>query len=395
MGKSSFLNMMADQEVALTSEVPGTTTDIVEKAMELLPVGPVMFLDTAGIDDVSALSEKRIGRTKTIFDRAEIAVLIVDPNDWGKYEDDLIHEFEKNEIPYMIVVNRIDEVEPQYDFIRKVESITKNIAAVSCTDLTKREFFRELVKSILMEIIPEDFRQQKTILGDLIKKDDLVVLICPIDSEAPKGRLILPQVQTIRDILDNDAVSIVIKETEYPNVLEALNIKPALVVCDSQVVGCMAANTPREIKCTTFSILFSRLKGDIFEDVHGASAIDRLEDGDKVLIAEACTHHPSEDDIGRVKIPLWLRNYNKKKVIIDVAAGREYPDNLDEYSIIIHCGGCMLTRHEKLKRMSKAREKAIPISNYGIVISMLHGVLERVLEPFPDVLDVYRKDRRM
>lgn len=390
VGKSSFLNMMANQDYALVSEIPGTTTDIVEKAMELLPIGPVTFLDTAGIDDISSLSEIRIDKTKTLFNRAEIAILIIEPEIWGKYEEDLVAVFKENKIAYIIVVNKIDETEPSYKFMQDLHQSGAPVVAISTVNPEKREKYVELIKSSLLKILPAEYNKKTSILGDLIQKGDTVILICPIDSEAPKGRLILPQVQTIRDILDNDAISIVVKETEYPGVLSTLCKQPALVVCDSQVVDYMVANTPAYIKCTTFSILFSRFKGDIMEDILGAAAINKLNDGDRVLIAEACTHHPSEDDIGRVKIPRWLRNYSKKDIVIDIAAGRNYPDNLEDYSVIIHCGACMLTRHEKLVRMHKAIQKSVPISNYGMVISLLHGVLERVLAPFPDALALYK-----
>lgn len=391
VGKSSFLNMLANQDIALVSEIPGTTTDIVEKAMEFHPIGPVNFLDTAGINDVSALSAKRIDKTSSVFERAEIAVLVVEPNVFGEFEQQIVETFRKNKIPFLIVVNKTDISEPDYGFMQKLEAISPALSAVSSTNREKREIYVNSVIKSLTKVLPSGYLQKTSILGDLIKPGDLVVLICPIDSEAPKGRLIMPQVQSIRDILDNNSVSIVVKETEYPYILGQLGKEPSLVVCDSQVVDLMVKNTPSHIKCTTFSILFSRFKGDMLEDIRGAAAIDRLKDGDKVLIAEACTHHPSEDDIGRAKIPRWLRNYSNKSISIEVAAGRDYPSNLDEYAAIIHCGACMLTRHEKMTRIQKAKQLSIPISNYGIVISLLHNALERVLEPFPEALQLYKQ----
>jgi [FeFe] hydrogenase H-cluster maturation GTPase HydF len=238
-----------------------------------------------------------------------------------------------------------------------------------------------------MEILPEEYTNPLPLIRDIIPKGGLAVLIIPIDKEAPKGRIILPQVQTIRDILDNDSISIMVKESEYPDTLKLLSRKPDIVVCDSQVVDFMVANTPDDVACTTFSILFSRFKGDLVEEVKGAFALKNLKPGNKVLIAEACSHHPNEDDIGRVKIPRWLKKYLGFKVNIDVISGRDYPDNIKDYNVIIHCGGCMITRNEKLVRIHKAKEAGVLITNYGIAISLFQGVLERVLSPFPEALE--------
>ncbi len=391
VGKSSFLNMVAGQDVAVTSSVPGTTTDVVEKSIELLPIGPIVFLDTAGIDDKSELAEKRIQRTMNILDRADIAVLIVEPGRWGEYEDKLTELLNGKKIPFMCVVNKIDIDTPKDDFMQKVSAASNGrlMAASSSTDespILKDEYINKF-KTLVREITPDSIVNDLPLVGDLVPPGGLAVLITPIDLQAPKGRLILPQVQAIRDILDNDAVSMVVKEREYVHALSLLNRKPDLVVCDSQVVNKMVADTPEDVKCTTFSILFSRFKGDLVEEARGVARIEKLEPGDKVLIAEACSHHPLQDDIGRVKIPRWLRQYIGSNIIIEHSAGRDYPDNLSEYKVVIHCGGCMLTRHEKLNRIAKAKQAGVPITNYGILISYVQGVLKRVLSPFPAALE--------
>lgn len=390
-GKSSFLNMVANQEVALTSPIPGTTTDVVEKSMELLPIGPVTFLDTAGIDDISALSEIRIEGTMKIVDRAEIIVLICEPNIWTGFEENISNIAKESEIPLIIAINKIDIEEPTNNYLSQLGSKTNNVVLCSCIDKASRNKYINEFKNHLLEILPSEFTNPKPLIGDLVPRGSVTILIVPIDKEAPKGRIILPQVQAIRDLLDNNSMSLVVKETEYSLALKSLKQKPALVVCDSQVVHKMVAETPADVKCTTFSILFSRFKGDLLEEVRGAAEIDKLKTGDKILIAEACSHHPNEDDIGRVKIPRWLNKYIGSEIQIDYAQGRDYPSNLEDYKLIIHCGGCMLTRNEKLVRIHKAKDAGIPITNYGITISFVQGVLERVLSPFPEALNVYKK----
>jgi len=382
VGKSSFLNMIANQDVAIISEIPGTTTDIVEKSIELLPVGPVNFLDTGGIDDKSLLSEKRIERTLKILDRADVAVLIIENDIWSDYEEDLLQSFRKAKIKFILAVNKIDIYPATHDFILMLQKKSERLLLCSSLDIEKREKYVIDFKNLLLEILPEEYTNPLPLIRDLIPKQGTVILIIPIDKEAPKGRIILPQVQTIRDILDNDSISIMVKQSEYLQVLNSLKHKPDLVVCDSQVVDFMVANTPEDIPCTTFSILFSRFKGDLVKEVKGASALKKLKKGNRVLIAEACSHHPNEDDIGRVKIPKLLKQYLDFDIDIDVASGRDYPKNISDYNVIIHCGGCMLTRTEKLVRLEKAKKFGVPITNYGIAISLFRGVLDRVLSPF-------------
>ena len=393
VGKSSFLNMVAGQDVAITSPVPGTTTDVVEKTMELLPIGPVVFLDTGGMDDSSALSEKRIRRTQKVFDRADVILLVTEPDTWTEFEDAICGGAEARKTPLIVVVNKTDLNAPAPEFLQKIGTLTKRVVLCSSVEPLWRDRYVNDLKRELLEVCPDDFLKPPPLIGDLVPAGGLVVLIVPIDLEAPKGRLILPQVQTIREALDSDAMVAVVKEREYAALLQRFKSPPDLVVCDSQVVLKMVADTPPAVKCTTFSILFSRLKGDLAEMARGAAAIDSLKPGDKVLIAESCSHHAVEDDIGRVKIPRWLRQYAGVDLDIQSCAGRDCPEDLGKYKLIIHCGSCMLTRRETLHRIQQAKQKGVPITNYGIAISFVQGVIERTLAPFPAALAVFKNAR--
>ncbi|MBN1233744.1 MAG: [FeFe] hydrogenase H-cluster maturation GTPase HydF [Candidatus Coatesbacteria bacterium] len=390
-GKSSFLNMLANQDVAIISPVPGTTTDVVKKSMELLLIGPVMFLDTAGIDDTSELSDLRLKKTTKAYDSSDVFVLVMEADNWSEYEERIYQEAKTRNIPLIVVVNKIDLKKPDNSLIEKLKGKTRHILKCSSVDEANRNRYVNEFKEMLLEICPDEFLSPPLLIGDLLKPGDIAVLMVPIDLQAPKGRLILPQVQAIRDALDNDAATLVVKEREFIHILDKLKEKPELVVCDSQVVQKMVAYTPPEIKTTTFSILFARFKGDLLEEAKGAAYIKKLKNGDKILIAEACSHHALEDDIGRVKIPRWLRQYVGGDLQIDVSTGRDYPDNLEEYKLVIHCGACMLTRREMLFRLHKAKEKGVPVTNYGVSIAFVQGVLERVLEPFPAALEAYKK----
>ncbi len=392
VGKSSLLNMVAGQDVAITSAVAGTTTDVVEKAMELLPLGPVMFLDTAGLDDDSLLGEKRIERTRRALDRCDIALLVVEPGIWGVCEVQFAEELKAKKKPLIIVINKADIKSIADDFMQVLQAITDKVIVGSSVVTAQREAFLQAFKLCLIQTCPEDFLRPPTLLGDLVPAGGVAVLVVPIDLQAPKGRLILPQVQAIRDGLDNDAVVAVVKEREYAAFLQNLKSKPAVVVCDSQVVMKMVADTPLDVKCTTFSILFARYKGDLVEMAKGAAHIEALKPGDKVLIAESCSHHAAEDDIGRVKIPRWLRQYVGGDLVVDHFAGRDYPKDLEQYKLIVHCGSCMLTRGEMLWRIHQAKERGVPITNYGVGISLVQGVLKRVLSPFPAALDAFEKE---
>jgi [FeFe] hydrogenase H-cluster maturation GTPase HydF len=393
VGKSSFLNMIAGQDVAITSPVAGTTTDVVEKAMELLPIGPVMFLDTAGLDDDSVLGEKRMERTRRALDRSDLAILVTEPGVWGAAEEQFSDELKARKKPLLVVVNKVDTGAVSDGFLDVVRRVTDKVLVCSSVDKTGREQALQGLKRFLIQLCPEDFLRPQALLSDLVPAGGLVVLVVPIDLQAPKGRLILPQVQAIRDALDNDAIALVVKEREYAAALLNLKAPPDLVVCDSQVVMKVVADTPPGVKCTTFSILFARFKGDLAELARGAAHIEALKPGDKVLIAESCSHHAAEDDIGRVKIPRWLRQYVGGDLIVDHFAGRDYPSNLGEYKLIVHCGSCMLTRGEMLLRIHQVKEKNVPITNYGVGISFVQGVLKHALSPFPSALDAFEKER--
>ncbi len=393
VGKSSFLNMVSNQDVAITSSVPGTTTDVVEKTMELLSLGPVVFLDTAGVNDSSVLAPLRAEKTKKVFNRSDVILLILEPDVWTEFEDNICREAKDRQIPLIIIVNKIDTKQPSYDFIEKIKRQTDRIVFCSSIDKEKKDGYINTLKKYLINICPEEFINPPVLIGDLLRPGGMAVLIVPIDLEAPKGRIILPQVQTIRDALDNDASALVVKEGEYRHVLNNLKTAPDIVVCDSQVVLKMTADTPDNLKCTTFSILFARYKGDLIEMARGARAIDTLGAGDKILIAEACSHHPIQDDIGRVKIPRWLRQYTGVELSIDVCAGHDYPENLKEYKLVVHCGSCMLSRRETLFRIQQAHQAGVPITNYGMCISFTQGVMKRVLGPFPAAQQAYNKRR--
>jgi len=392
-GKSSFLNMITGQDVAITSDIPGTTTDVVEKSMELLPIGPVVFLDTAGIDDCSSLSGLRIDKSKKVFERADIVLLIIEPEIWGEYEESIFGEAKSRNIPCIIVVNKIDIKPVDQQFLNKVQIISDKVMCASSVIPKTRDVYLNDLKKLIINCCPDDFLRPPALIADLLPSNGLAVLIVPVDLEAPRGRIILPQVQTIRDLLDNNQGALVVKEGQYLDFLGKLNGPPDIVVCDSQVVLQMVRQTPVEFPCTTFSILFSRYKGDLKSMSESAAYIDCLVSGNKVLIAESCSHHPIADDIGRVKIPLWLKEYTKADLDVDVCSGRDWPKDIEQYSIIIQCGGCMVTRREILFRIQQANEKDIPLTNYGIAISVLNYSVERVLSPFPEALGAYIKKK--
>ena len=379
-GKSSFLNLITGQDVSITSAHEGTTTDVVEKNQELLPIGPITWMDTAGLGDETDLGEKRLEKTQAVWNRSDVILLICEGNNIGKYEEEIIKEAENRNLPLIKIFNKADKFACDGEGIK-----------VNALDLSSRDDVLGKLKAELIKVCPEDFINQPTILGDLAPKQSHVVLLVPIDKEAPKGRLIMPQVQAIRDALDNDQIVTVVKENEYTKALENMKTPPALVVCDSQVVDFMVKNTPEEIICTTFSILFARMKGDIVKLVEGAAAIKNLQNGDKVLIAESCTHHAIEDDIGRVKIPNLLRRKTGKDLIINHVAGHDFPADLAEYKLVVQCGGCMHNRREMLSRINKCEQAGVPITNYGVCISELKGVLRQVLKPFPQALSIYEK----
>ena len=377
-GKSAFVNRITGQEVSIVSDIAGTTTDVVEKSMELLPVGPVTFLDTVGIDDNSELGNLRIEKTKKVLNRTDIAVILCDYNGFDTYETEIIRQLDELQIPYIIVVNKTDLQNISDEKLAELQKFTPNIILTSVINDDDIIF---KFKRMLIKLLPDDFVNTPKIAGDLIPPKSTVILVIPIDKEAPKGRIILPQVQTLRDLLDSDCLSYVVKESELKEALDNLKTPPSLVVTDSQAFKQVSEIVPEEIPLTSFSILFARLKGDLKAFIDGAGAIDRLEDGDKVLILESCTHHAIEDDIGRVKIPNWLRKKTGKNLIIDNYAGHDFPD-ISDYSLIIHCGACMTNRREVLSRILTANKKGIPITNYGVTISYCLGILPRAVQIF-------------
>ncbi|MDR3540371.1 MAG: [FeFe] hydrogenase H-cluster maturation GTPase HydF [Desulfosporosinus sp.] len=381
-GKSSVINAITGQETAIVSEVKGTTTDPVFKAMEILPIGPCVIIDTAGLDDVGDLGELRIKKTLEVLDKTDVALLIVDVIRGISDEDQLIiDKFKEKKKPVIMVLNKIDTLENK-DAQTIAASLQEslNLPVVSVSAL-KMQGIKEL-KNAIISVLPEDEDKFK-IVGDLITPGDFVVLVTPIDKAAPKGRLILPQQQTIRDVLESDAMAIVTKEYELRETLNNLVKKPKLVITDSQVFLKVAADTPKDILMTSFSILFARQKGDLTEFIRGAKAIDKLKDGDKVLIAEGCTHHRQADDIGKVKIPRWIRQRTGKQIEFEFSAGATFTDDIKKYALIVHCGACMMNRTGMLSRVEGAKCHSVPIVNYGILIAFVQGLLPRALEPFP------------
>lgn len=378
VGKSSLLNKITNQEVSIVSDIAGTTTDVVEKSMELLPVGPVTFLDTAGLDDETELSIQRIEKTMKVVNRIDVAVVVCDFNGIGKFENDLIEKFKELKIPYLIVVNKCDLAPKSFHIDLKPE-----LSNIIYTSVKKDDKIVFKFKEALVNLLPEDFVNSPKIVGDLVPAKSTVILVIPIDKEAPKGRIILPQVQTLRDLLDNNCLSYVVKESELKDALDNLKTPPALVVTDSQAFKKVSEIVPENVSLTSFSILFARLKGDLDEFVNGAKAIENLNDGDMVLILESCTHHAIEDDIGRVKIPNLLRKKTGKNLVIHNYAGHDFPD-IKDYKLIIHCGACMTNRREVLSRVLIANQNNVPITNYGVVISYCLGILPRAIKIFTE-----------
>jgi [FeFe] hydrogenase H-cluster maturation GTPase HydF len=381
------MNKIIGHDLVIVSDTPGTTTDPVRKAMELLPFGPVVLIDTAGIDDVGELGKKRIGRTIKVISESDFALLVLDSQSkLSQQEINLIAHLKQLEIPFLAVINK-SELGINYELIEELNSYEVQFHSVSCySDYGIYELKEKMVK-----LLPAD--EEIPLVGDLIKQHDVIVLVVPIDLGAPKGRLIMPQVQTIRESLDVDAIVVVSKDKELRSALSKLATPPKLVVTDSQAIMRVDADVPEEIPLTTFSILMARYKGDLPEYVRGLKRIDELQNGDKVLIAEACSHHAQEDDIGKVKIPRWLRLHTKKDLLIEVVNGHDYPENLSEYKLIVHCGGCMLTRKMMQQRIKQAKYVGVPIVNYGVAISYMHGAVPRALLPFDEAISAWEESR--
>ncbi len=389
VGKSSLLNAITRQSVSIVSEHAGTTTDPDETPMELLPLGPVLFIDTAGIDDVGTLGDLRVQKTRRAFDRTDLAVLITDAH-WGEFEAAILDEFAAREVPLIVVLNKADLQEPSAEVLAMLDE--RGIAHVR-TVASEREGILDF-RQALLDAAPAEWLESPPIASDLVGPGGVAVLVVPIDKEAPKGRLILPQVQTIRDLLDGAALCMVARDSELREALAKLAGPPEIVITDSQAFAQVAADTPPEVPMTSFSILFARLKGDLVTQAEGAAAVESLRPGDRVLIAEACSHHPIEDDIGRVKIPRWLNERVGGEIAFTTVQGHEFPDDLAEYRLVIHCGSCMHNRREMLTRLMRCRDAGVPITNYGVLIAHVLGIAERALAPFPAALEAWRAQMR-
>lgn len=385
-GKSSVMNAVTGQDLAVVSDVRGTTTDPVYKSMELLPLGPVVMMDTPGIDDEGELGALRVRKSYQVLNKTDAAVLVIDGGVGVTPEDKaLLKRIREKKIPYVIAVNKKELAAP--DALEKiVDELSSEDGEIIAVSAATGEGIDELKEQIAAAADTEE--PERYIVRDLLKPSDMAVLVVPIDKAAPKGRLILPQQQTIRDILEADAVSVVVKETELKNVLGQFQNKPKVVITDSQAFEKVVADTPEDILLTSFSILFARYKGDLAAVVKGVTALDTLEDGDAILISEGCTHHRQCDDIGTVKLPRWIREYTGKEIRIETTSGTEFPDDLTKYKMIVHCGGCMLNEREMKYRLKCAEDQGVPMTNYGITIAYMKGILKRSVEVFPEIFEM-------
>lgn len=374
-GKSSLINAITGQDLAIVSEVKGTTTDPVYKAMEILPLGPVMLIDTPGLDDEGVLGAERIKKARSVLNKTDLALLVADgagANIDFSFEEEILELAKKKEIPVLVVLNKQDEWPDLEQEISSKGDI--------CVSAKTGYHIQELKERIAHAIPSEDITHR--LVGDLLSPGDFVVLVVPIDSAAPKGRLILPQQQVIRDVLESGATAVVCRDTELKDTLQRLGTTPRLVITDSQAFASVSKNTPENIPLTSFSILFSRYKGDLETQIQGIAAVETLQDGDRILMAEGCTHHRQCDDIGTVKIPKWLQEYTGRKLIFETSSGGSFPEDLSSYKLVVHCGGCTLPPREMAFRISEAKDQQIPIVNYGTLIAQIKGVLKRSIEPF-------------
>lgn len=385
VGKSSLLNAVTRQQVSIVSEFAGTTTDPVEKPMELLPLGPVLFVDTAGVDDEGALGELRMARTRAVLDRVDLGIIVTESGAWGPFEEGLAGELRRRHVPVIVVLNKIDAQRVdagQRDGIAQRAAVVVPVSALTGEGLAD-------LREALIRVAPADFFDNRRLVADLVPPGEVAVLVVPIDKEAPKGRLILPQVMAIRDLLDGESLALVTQERELAAALGRLSRPPALVVTDSQAFLKVAADVPAGVPMTSFSILMARFQGDLVEQVRGTLGIERLRGGDRVLVAETCTHHPIGDDIGRVKIPRWLTQYVGAPLEFAHVQGRDFPADLAPYAAVVHCGNCTGNRREMLSRIHRCREAGVPITNYGLTIAYSLGIFERALEPFPAALEAF------
>jgi [FeFe] hydrogenase H-cluster maturation GTPase HydF len=384
-GKSSIVNAVTRQNVAIVSDIPGTTTDPVDKTMEMQPLGPVVFTDTAGLDDEGALGRLRVDKTRSVFDRADIGIIVTANSVWGEHEESILAELAERKTPVIVAFNKTDIAPADPKLVRDLESRGLVCVKTSAVEPGGTSDLRQAI----VRVAPEEFVQAPPLIADLVGPGKTVMLVVPIDMEAPKGRLIAPQVHAIRELLDNDSLCYVVKERELKTALDSLREPPALVVTDSQAFLKVAADTPSDVPMTSFSILFARAKGDLVEFVRGAKAIDDLKPHSKVLVCEACAHHPIGDDIGRVKIPRWLRQYAGASLEFTHMQGHDFPADPTGYDLVVHCGGCAINRREVISRIMRCERAGVPITNYGICIARTLGVLDRALAPFPAAQSVY------
>ncbi|MDR1259868.1 MAG: [FeFe] hydrogenase H-cluster maturation GTPase HydF [Endomicrobium sp.] len=392
VGKSSLMNFITNQSVSIVSQIAGTTTDVVNKRMELNSLGPITLFDTAGIDDVSVLGKSRLEKTQKAFNASDIVLLMCEVGNFGNFEKEIIKNSKKNKTPCIIVIGKIDLKKPDNEFLEKLKKYSNHILLFSITmNENDRDNFLNALKKIIKKVLCYNYTDSSITLKNIIKKGDSVVLVVPIDLGAPLGKIIMPQIQTIRHILNLNAASYVMQDTEYEIALKNLKTFPVIVITDSQVVKQIALKTPLNVKLTTFSIIYAADKSDIIEMAKGAATLNNLCNSDEILIVESCTHHASADDIGRVKLCNWMKEYVGKNLKIKYVSGQDYLKDFKNYKIIIHCGGCTLNKKDMLSRVREAVEAKIPITNYGLAISVFHGVIERVLEIFPRALFAYKK----
>ena len=378
-GKSSVVNKIIGQELSIVSDTLGTTTDVNQKSMELLPLGPVVLMDTAGIDDIGDLGKMRVEKTRAALTRTDVAVIVFDNNPVLDIELNFLNTIKEKGIPILAILNKTDIANLPESEVEKIKELSDNILKISAK--CDKDFVSKF-KEALIKILPEDFIQEIPILSDIVKPLETAILVVPIDKEAPKGRLILPQVNVLRDLLDIGAVSVVCRENELEETLNRLVSLPKIVVTDSQAFKKVAAIVPENVFLTSFSIIFARLKGDLKTFINGAKKLENLSDGDIILILESCSHHSVEDDIGKIKIPRLVRNYSGKEIIFEHFSGHDFPKDISKYSLIIHCGACMTNRREILNRINISIKNNIPITNYGIAIAKCLGILERAIKPF-------------
>lgn len=391
VGKSSLLNFITNQDTSIVSGIHGTTTDVVQKQVQLNPIGPTTMFDTAGINDKSSLSKARIEKTKKIFNMCDIILLMCESEQFNNFEQTIVKEAKERSTPLIIIIGKTDLQKPSNNFLEKLRMYSSNILQFSNIDSNRDDFLSNF-KIAILEVLPEDHLKNHSVLKTIVKKGDIIVLVIPIDLGTPIGKLIMPQVQTLRHILDLNACGYIVQNNEYEDALKNLKKPPALVITDSQVVGEIERKTHKNIKLTTFSIINAANKSDIVQMAKGAARIASLKDGDKVLIAEACTHHASKDDIGTIKIPKSLKEYTQKKLITKHTVGQDYPQDLLDYKLVIHCGACTLNRKTMLSRFNKIILSDIAITNYGMAISVFKGVIEKVLEIFPEALSAYKNE---